>query len=496
MTEGVTLVNGQDAVDGSVQIGKQTEKPDVPVEEYQYAPISETKDPDITVILSEQDYSDAELRVRQLTDIQRSIADNGVNYESVVALENIIPGIIMNSFPELGYTDSLSSQSMQITMERIDGAKLGGIAAVIGIIIASIIALFKKFTDKTKVARDKLPDAEDIKKLENTANTKVPEIKQKANDAEQKIKRNAEASRWLIEKGIIDIIQLHGRLCDSLNVDALVKDVPGYLKQISSLRGTQDVYFNIDNVIGGHMPNIFYAKDIESRLRKYVELLNTFPSVIRKRLDSLQSLNVLYASIKNGFDLVYERDETLIINAVSKFTNNHYANEQEAINDLVATIRNDWHVENRQADLTRAHISNIIGRSIKPLVISILDTKEGLEQEFGRLEKFKSKDLKSTMDALANSRAELEKLINATYVTEEKKHEYRRALKKLEAAPDLYQNEYKIMGKLANTAMSPIINVASVSVTMHRRVNMYYDLLDRLESILKRFDKEFGEDVS
>ena len=126
MTEGVTLVNGQDAVDGSVQIGKQTEKPDVPVEEYQYAPISETKDPDITVILSEQDYSDAELRVRQLTDIQRSIADNGVNYESVVALENIIPGIIMNNFPELGYTDSLSSQSMQITMERIDGAKLGG----------------------------------------------------------------------------------------------------------------------------------------------------------------------------------------------------------------------------------------------------------------------------------------------------------------------------------------------------------------------------------
>jgi hypothetical protein len=496
MTEGVTLVNGQDALDGSVQIGKQTDKPDVPILEYQYAPVSETKDPDVTLVLSDQNISDAELRVRQLSDVQRSISDNGVNYEAVVALENISPGIIMNNYPELGYTKELSKQSFEITLERIDGAKLGGIVAAILVLIASIIALFKKFTNKVDRAADKVMGNEQLKELQNKVSEKVPSIQSKAKSTEDKIKRNAEANKWLVDNGIVDIIQLHGRLSNKLNVDEAVKNLPSYLKQVGYGDPTRNVLFNIDNIIGAHMPNVFYRQDLEVTLRRYLTFLNEFPPKLRKRLESISALNNAYAQVKYGLEFVYVRDEAILIDAIRTVTGaSSYNSEDEAITDLNNRIREDWAIRDHSDEVTRSQVSKVINSSIKPIIIKIIAAKDPLEEEFEKLERFRKIDLNYTMNSLENTRKELTKLINATYVTDEKKQQYRDGLKKLEAAPGVYQAEFKLMARLASITMSPIINVARATLAMSTRVNMYYELLDRLDSILRRFEKEFGEDI-
>lgn len=496
MTEGTTVVNGQEATDGSVQVGKQTEKPDVPITEYQYAPVAETKDPDVVIILSDQDISDAELRVRQLSDIQRSISDNGVNYESVVALESIQPGIIMNNFPELGYTKELSKQSFQITMERIDGAKLGGVVAAILVIIASIVALFKKFTGKTDSAIEKVKDEKDFQELEKKTTETIPIIQEKAKLTEEIIKRNAEAERWLLENNIVDIIQLHGRLSSDINPEEVVKDLTKYLKQVGYGDPTRNVLFNINNIIGAHMPNVFYQDNFSIVLGNYASFLETFPPIVRKRLDSISSLNNAYAQVKYGKPFEYHRNESIIINGVKQFTGvANYNSEQEAIDDLRQRIKADWTVEDRSKDLTRLKLAKVISSDTKSKIINIINAKPALEKEFDNLEKFKNTDLKMTMNILQKTRAELEKLINASYTPEEKKASYRDGLRELDRAPGVYQEEFKIMGKLASAIMMPIINISSVVLTMHTRINMYYDLLDRLSSILKRFEAKFGEDL-
>lgn len=497
MTDGVTLVNGQDAKDGSVQIGKLTETPDVPIVEYQYQPLHEEKDPDITVVLSDQDMNEAELRVRQLTDIQRSITDNGVNYETVVALESICPGIIFNNFPETGFSNDPSQRSLSITMERIDGAKLGGIAAVIALIIAGIIALFKKFTGNDKDVIGRIKSEDDLKQLKQHAEKVVPDIQTKAKLTEETIRRNTEAKKWLIDHKLIDIIQMHGRLSPTLNVEAAVTDIGSYLKQVGYGDPKRNVLFNIDNSMGSSLPNIFYKPNLERDFEAYAAFLESFPQVVRKRSDSLNAFSRTFNEVKYDKPITFERQEDLLINAIAKFTGARgYNSEQEAVEDLRRKIREDWSITDRGTEITMFQLANILSEKCTKPLRKIIRSHSELEKEFTKIEKFRERDLVLVMRSLDTAKRELNTLLNAVYVPLEKKPQYREALEKLEKAPAMLQEEFKLMARLAGTSMEAVIGASNSVKVMDRRISLYYSVIDALSSLLGRFEKQFGNDVT
>lgn len=493
----MTLVNGEDAKDGSVQIGKQTETPDVPIAEYQYVPVDMDKDPSFTVVINPQDLSDEELRIRQLSDIQRSISENGVNYDTVVALEEICPGIIMRNFPKAGFTSNLSDQSLQITMERIDGAKLGGVVATILVIIGGIFALFSKIKASISKSKNNAPEPETLKDLQTRNEDELPNIQQNAISTEATIRRNHEAKKWLLENGIVDIIQMHSRLSPSLNAETAVNDIASYLKQVGYGDTSRNTLFNIDNIIGSAMPNLFYKNDLAGELVKYETLLAAMPEAIKRRIDATGAILDAMGQLKYGHPLKYTPKQDIIIKAVSQFTGaNGYNTELEALQDLSNIVRQDWEIQDREKEVKRGTIATIINRAVSPTINAIINSQEKIEKTYERLERIRKNDMDRHMQLMAHSRREAEERLQNPNLTEESRVSLKSALVEIEKAPELIKNEFALVAKLATLSMTPIINASRATNAMNTRIRMYNQLLDRLVSILNRFEKQFGEDIT
>lgn len=492
----MTLVNGEDAKDGAVQIGQQTEAPDVPIAEYQYAPVDMEKDPDFKVVINPQDLSDEELRIRQLSDIQRSITENGVNYDTVVALEEICPGIIMRNFPVEGFSSDLSEQSLQITMERIDGAKLGGIVAAILIIIGGIFAFFGKFKSSINKSKNGAPEPQALQVLQDRNQNELPAIQEKANITETVIKRNHDAKKWLLDNGLIDIIQMHSRLAPSLDAEAAVNDIGSYLKRVGYGDITRSALFNIDNIVGAAMPNLFYKNDLASELRKYESLLIDMPDAIKRRIDATGAILDALGQVKYGHPLKYNPKQDIIIKVVAKFTgSNGYNSELEALQDLGNIVRRDWEIQDRGHEVKRGTISTIINRSVSPTINAIINSQEKIEKTYERLERIRKSEIESHMKILAHSRREIEDRLQYKSLTDEARVSYKAALVELEKAPEMIKSEFALVAKLATLSMTPIINASRATNAMNTRIRMYSQLIDRLASILNRFEKQFGEDI-
>lgn len=492
----MTLVNGEDAKDGAVQIGQQSTASDVPIAEYQYVPVDMEKDPSYTVVINPQDLSDEELRIRQLSDIQRSISENGVNYDTVVALEEICPGIIMRNFPTAGFSSGLSDQSLQITMERIDGAKLGGLVAAILVIIGGIFALFSKIKASIGKSKNNAPEAESLKELQTRNEEEVPNIQQQASITEAEIRRNHDAKKWLLENGLVDIIQMHARLSPTINAEAAVNDIGSYLKQVGYADPSRNVLFNLDNVIGSAMPNLFYKNDLARELMKYEALLDVMPDAIKRRIDATGAILDAMGQLKYGHPLTYSPKQDIIIKAVAQFTgSNGYNSEMEALQDLSNIVRQDWEIQDRAKEVSRGAIATIINRSVSPTINAIINSQEKIEKTYERLDRIRKSDMERHMKLMAHTRQEAQARLQNPHLTEASRVSLNSALVELEKAPELIKNEFALVAKLATLSMTPIINASRATNAMNTRIRMYNQLLDRLVSILNRFEKQFGEDI-
>lgn len=142
--------------------------------------ISFTEELDQTKLIEQvTDNLDKALR---LEESQKAILEQGgVNHAAIADLETIHPGVVMDNYPEDGFTDEPSQQNLVPTMESIDflkGALIGGAFVAL---IMFIINLFrqKKIGERHKKAKEAF---EDMRKKNEETEKKLKDAMDKIND--------------------------------------------------------------------------------------------------------------------------------------------------------------------------------------------------------------------------------------------------------------------------------------------------------------------------
>lgn len=131
--------------------------------------------------LIEQITDDLDKALR-LEEAQKTMLEQGgVNHSAIAELETIHPGVVMDNYPEDGFTDEPSQQNLVPTMESIDflkGALVGGAFVAL---IMFIINLFrqKKIGERSKKAKEAF---EDLRKKNEEAEKNLRDALNKIND--------------------------------------------------------------------------------------------------------------------------------------------------------------------------------------------------------------------------------------------------------------------------------------------------------------------------
>lgn len=486
----LTLVNGSDAKEGSAQIGKLTEKPDVPVEFYQYEPVSETTDPGFSAVINPDDMSDAELCVRKLSDMQRIITTQGLNYETVVALESIVPGIIMGCYPESGYSNELSQQSLHVTLERIDIAKVTGVLAIISAVIALIYSLLGRVVEGNADAS--VPPAAQIEDARRKESTKVKEIEQNVRDMERIAKRKSDAVQWLVNHRIVDCMRLHKRLNPSLNIDAAAENPIQYIEQLSRVKNL----FNLDGILSTNMPALFYmnTSQLKATLTKYMRFLDNVDEALRDRVDNIGKMIQYYHDLKRNPNATFTISNAKLLKLLGDFTGKTYTDEQVAIAEFSAIITQHWEIPQNpkvKPEMASSLISNEFTNSFTRLVDAatplekLAKHNQFLAKDFDIRRQFKYLDIatKEINDALASDR-----------LSEEQRSAFMTSLRKLEQAPNQFQSEYRIVRSHMVSIIRPVANAGRAARAMRSNVMGYNRLVDDLYELLEKFNANFGEE--
>lgn len=482
------LVNGQ-VINGDFNIGKQTHESDVPVEMYQYVPDVVESDPGFSIAINPDDISDAELRVRKLSDVQREITKNGLNYETIVTLESIVPGIILSDMPIDGFSNEYSNQSLSIAMERIDIAKVTGVLALITAIIGLIVKLISLVTNDNKQAS--VPDSKKIeqaKECEVKVNQKVvPKIKV----VSEKTKRSKEITKWLIDNKIGDIIIKHKRLVPSLNI-AETTDDP--LKYFNALLSNKD-NFDLNNILGNSMPNIFYmsTSDLRKTLDGYVNLYNGLKNALNSRVDNLNVMMRYFYELRTNPGATYKLDNRELINLLNKFTGKNYDNEDEALAEFSNLIKSHWEIPQNPKPNPQM-LANVIANDFAKHFNVLLNGAENIKDISDRNQQIsKDIDVKRQLKSINDVANYInEQLANAN-ISED--HRSRLLLSKqiLDGAPKRVEDEYRKLRSIIVSLIRPSLNAGRSMKKLKSNVTTYIHLTDDLTYLFEKFEKQFGD---
>lgn len=148
--------------------------------ENQEQKLSFTEELDQTKLI-EQVTEDLDKALRLEGAQKTMLEQGGVNHSAIAELETIHPGVVMDNYPEDGFTDEPSQQNLVPTMESIDflkGALVGGAFVAL---IMFIINLFrqKKIGERHKKAKEAF---EELRKKHEEAEKKLKDALNAIND--------------------------------------------------------------------------------------------------------------------------------------------------------------------------------------------------------------------------------------------------------------------------------------------------------------------------
>lgn len=314
----------------------------------------------------EKSVSDLLERHKQLTFRADEIADNnGINYDAVLSVESIVPGLLTRNMPTGGYSFETSKTNLAISLEAINAGKLTLLTGAVVIICGFIYKMVQKIinwisgngnsVEKTMENIDNM--SAQMKELEKTTSQKENKLKQQLNDAQHRV----EFATWVNEnkdvKEIMFRICRAYKSCTGITIDP-AKPVEA-IKTFVDKRGEHKSNAQ-GNILAAKLPAIMFSDDLDGDFKRYFEYYSYLKSNIRKITEQMTDLRGgMVRALSGSKTPMQGYDYSTYLTPISTLLQKKFSLPLNATKELKEQVTNDW-LSPYRGPVKMEHISNIM----------------------------------------------------------------------------------------------------------------------------------------
>ena len=443
----------------------------------------------------EKSVTDLLARHKALSDKANEIMDKqAINYDSVLSVEEISPGILLRNMPRGGWDYEPSKTNLAISIEAIHFGKVALLGGAVALICGIIYKVVKKVIDfltgngnTIEAATERAGD--NAKKVQAQIETTTPKEVRVANSIQQSSNKLA-ILEWLKK--------------DKQSYNAYVRAITFYEKSTGIKLDTDKIYDSVKSLVGlkgenstngngsilaNTLPAIMFSKNIDNELINYFEYYGYIKQNIRKISIQMQDLRTrMMAALGGDKTPPPPYDYSSYLEPLNKLLGKRYNDPSPAIKDLKTKIDDDW-VNKYKGKINKTHMANITRIVSETPHIKNLVSISGdkiLETEISAM-------MGTINYELANSdsphKKAIQNLINSNVGTEDEKSQRIKVSEKyLEVIKDNL-NIIKVIAETNTLFLGNFISVVkNIDVTFHN-YNAFYmhynEFLDAYEKNIK-----------
>ena len=314
----------------------------------------------------EKSVSDLLLRHKELTNQANEIMEkDGINYDSVLSVESIIPGLLTRNLPMGGYTFEFSKTNLAVSLEAINAGKLTLLTGAIAIICAFIYKVVKKIIDFISGNSKQIEKTMD--NIENTS-AELALIEKQTEEKEVKLKqemtnsdKRLEFANWVNDNS--DVKEIMFRICRAyksctgieINPAKPVEAVKAFIDRRSDHKSNAQ-----GNILASKLPAIMFSDDLDGDIRRYFEYYTYLKSNIRKITEQMQSLRSgMIQALGGSKAQLHAYDYSSYLTPISALLQKRFNDPLNATKELKEQVTHDWLAPYR-GPVKMEHVGNIM----------------------------------------------------------------------------------------------------------------------------------------
>lgn len=314
----------------------------------------------------EKSVTDLLTRHMELTNRANEIIENeGINYDSVLSVESIMPGLLTRNMPVGGFTFETSKTNLHTSMEAISVGKVGLLTGAVVIICTFIYKMVKKIIDF--ISGNNKSIEETVTKIEEQAEV-IKETKAKVDVKENKLRqeiavqdRRVEIATWVLNTK--DVKETLFRVCRAYELSTGIKIDP--TKPVEAIQAFVDKKNEHKtnaqgNMLAGKLPPIMFSDDLEGDFKRYFEYYSYLKQNIRSINHQIQDLRSgMVMSLGGTMKPVKTYDYGEYLTPISNLLQKRHSNPTVATKELKERVTQDW-LAPYKGPVTMNHISAIM----------------------------------------------------------------------------------------------------------------------------------------
>ncbi len=314
----------------------------------------------------EKSVSDLLERHKQLTFRADEITDNnGINYDTVLSVESIVPGLLTRNMPVGGYTFETSKTNLAISLEAINAGKLalltGAVVIICGFIYKMVQKIINYITGNGKNVEKTMENIDNMstqmKELEKTTSQKEIKLKQQLNDSQHRV----EFASWVNDNN--DVKEIMFRICRAYKTcTGIVVDPAKPVEAIKTFVDKRGEHRSNaqGNILAAKLPAIMFSDDLDGDFKRYFEYYSYLKSNIRKITEQMTDLRGGMVRALSGTKTPMQSyDYSTYLTPISALLQKKFALPLNATKELKEQVTNDWLTPYR-GPVKMEHIGNIM----------------------------------------------------------------------------------------------------------------------------------------
>lgn len=314
----------------------------------------------------EKSVSDLLTRHKDLTERANEIIENeGINYDSVLSVESIIPGLLTRNMPAGGYTFETSKTNLAFSMEAISVGKVGLLTTAVVLICGIIYKLVEKIINfitgngkqiqSTMDSIDK--QSQEYQKLKKELEAKEEKLKHAVSTQQKRV----ELAQWVNDNQ--DVKEILFRLCRAYELSTGIKIDPtqpveavhAFINQRSNHKSNAQ-----GNILAKKLPAVMFSDDLEGDFKRYFDYYNFLKQNIMSITEQMHDLRAgMVRALTGTMTPIKTYDYGNYLTPISTLLQKRHSNPLTAIKELKEQVTKDWLTPYR-GPVTMNHIGNIM----------------------------------------------------------------------------------------------------------------------------------------
>ncbi len=438
--------------------------------------------------------SDLLERHQQLTNRANEIIQNdGINYDTVLSVESIVPGLLTRNMPVGGWDFELSKTNLAVSMEAISMGKVTLLTSAVVLICGIIYKLVKKIIDfisgndkQISHTMDKIDDsAKKLKELEDSIKEREEKLRREIQVADRRV----EIATWVNSNN--DVKEILFRICRAYQSATGIKiDPTKPVEAIQAFVGKRDEHRSNaqGNILANKLPAIMFSDDLEGDFKRYFDYYSYLKQNIRSINTQMQQLrsNMIYA-LGGQLNPLKTYDYGAYLTPISNLLQKRHSNPLVATKELKEQVTNDW-MGHYKGPVKMTHVGNIIRMVQETPLLRNLVAVTGdkiLETEIAALMNSTNNDLENSDGPHQRS---IQELRDTPLVSQQDK------IKRIdlsEAYMGVIKENLNIIKVIAETNTIFYGKFISTVKSIEAIVNMYNAYYMHYNMLLDKYDEKF-----